>query len=254
MKMIRNILIIVIVMIPVTNSLSDEKNCQTENYAMIVAEILSGINSCDPTIREYIITNKLSLIKGDEADTIRVLIWLKENELHHQEIILRQLFLTSTIREDELVQKLHTLNNIYDQVSIQKRSQLITKITANTKVIDEFKQSELISPSDSIKRLPMNYFNLNVLVGEKQKKIEAYENFSCEKGNLATVFRMLLWIAEPEEELQKIILIQARRAEDVRDNSYITELLRLTENLSEDQRKQRIHMIEELWNTKIEAQ
>lgn len=235
------------------SAFSNDISLKPGEYNMKIANILDSIIGTDPEIRESIIKNLLGNLKGSEADTLRALIWAQESNLQLQDMLLKQI---SELSDSEILKTKKALSNllsVYGEKQRNKRMREIEQILNNSSFSFVKTDEEILKnckDSDSI----VTTVDITILASQREVKSEAYKKIANFKGRLATEFRLLLWYSESDFYLQRLLLEQLRSAEDVRDISYVDRLIRFIQNQSDEQKRKRKLMIEELWNTKVEDQ
>lgn len=238
------------------NTTADEYN---DNYGITLSRIMEGVNSEDLSISEGIVT-LLEKMQGVEIDTIRFLTWLKEDDQILQEKLLKQLFTSSKLdrfswkTKDILEKALISSLSIYDKNSGGKRKCLVEKSAKNSHQSEYHANEIVMTKKNSADENCISLIDPQYLLKNKKERSEVYRKLENFPGRSCTQLRILLWFAEPDPELQKYLLIQARKnGEDVRDISYIPNLMKMIKKLSPEQQTIRTKIIEELWKIKIKT-
>lgn len=256
----KNIVIILLLPILIVQ-VSVNQTFHRDEYNKAIGEIVGGINIVmDPSIRERAII-QLGKLKGREAETLRTLALVNEHQEDFLEKLLIQIFSTYNSEDTnlsksnaKLKRELSSLFLIYDEKQQEARKLLIESVSRNTSRMGNCSHEKIVSKKDKTDLNFITLVNPFYLLEEKQERKEIYSKLVDFYGRSATEFRILLWLAEPDPEIQEYLLIQARKnGEDVRDISYIPKLIKMIQYLSPEQQTMRTKIIEELWKIKIKT-
>ena len=223
-----------------------------DEYQLGLFSVLQCALISDPEIRYNAIDQDLKFLQGPEADTLRVLLWLKEGDPKLQNELLRQVLSTKPMKKDVLARELNEMTAVYDREERAKRKTSIDRYVEQEVLSDQLLEGRRYVTGQP--GGPLSHVPLELLFGEVDKRKMAYEALSAECSGSATKTRLLLWLAEPSAELRQLLLEQARsKAEEVRDISFRREMLTLASVFSQKQQAERVVKIERLWPERVGA-
>jgi len=185
---------------------------------------MEGCLSADPTIRESLV-HGLKQSDGQEAQSLRILLYAVECKDRLRSELLRQIISCSIMPRKELLVGLRKCANLYPEAEQKRRVTEIEKADRSTSHRLPAVEAEPTQKT-SLTAVPPS-----AILGNDEARSKACQNLGRLKGRSAETIRSLLWFMESNPKLRQSFILQLRSAEATKDDHHRNRLMAMAQNL-----------------------